>query len=54
MSADVVDEESRLALLSSIGIQGESERVAQSDDEMNYGKELKYNNDDVGFVRENG
>ena len=53
MSADVVDEESRLALLGSIGIQGEPERVAQSDEEMNDGKELKCTND-VGFVRENG
>jgi hypothetical protein len=30
MSADIVDEESRLALLSSIGVEGKPEGVAQS------------------------
>ena len=31
MPADIVDEESRLALIGSIGVEGESEWVAQSD-----------------------
>ena len=38
MSTNVVDEESRLALLGSVGIEGKSEWVAQSDDEMQGGE----------------
>ena len=38
MSTDVVDEESRLALLGSVGIEGKPEWVAQSDDKMHGGE----------------
>ena len=52
MSTDIVDEESRLALIGGIGIEGESEWVAQSD-EMQGDEVESWNQPIYGVVRNN-